>query len=211
LSAKAGCFVLITDHLGKDADAGLRGTSAKETNPLVILSTGTTRKNTYEPRQLEVRKMRNGRAGVAVGFRMEDMAVAVNHVIEKEDGTTAIEPHTGKTLIVRWDSEIRPVGVAGGEERDAPQQRRALAILNDLINGATTGLVLPSECGAPVGLRGTKLETWRLRLIHKMVFDNKNTSAAFAQLKNTLLDRKAIDVSDCRQSRTRPSPPAATG
>ena len=57
MSAKAGCFVLITDHLGKDADAGLRGTSAKETNPLVILSTGTTRKSTYEPRQLEVRKM----------------------------------------------------------------------------------------------------------------------------------------------------------
>jgi len=178
LSAKAGCFALITDHLGKDADAGLRGTSTKETNPLVILSTGATRKDTYEPRQLEVRKMRNGRAGVAVIFQMEDMEITVNHVVENEDGTKVIEPHTGKTLVVKWGSDLRPVGVTGNEDaRDAPQQRRALAILNDLINGAVTGVVLPPECEAPAGLRGTKLETWRLRLIHKMVFDNKNTSA----------------------------------
>jgi hypothetical protein len=34
-----GCAVLISDHLGKDPSAGLRGTSAKETNPLFLLCT----------------------------------------------------------------------------------------------------------------------------------------------------------------------------
>jgi AAA domain len=37
LAKLAGCAVLVVDHFGKDATAGLRGTSAKETNPLFIL------------------------------------------------------------------------------------------------------------------------------------------------------------------------------
>ena len=47
LSGQADCLVLVVDHLGKDPEAGLRGTSTKETNPLFILSTGETKHDIY--------------------------------------------------------------------------------------------------------------------------------------------------------------------
>ena len=40
-----------------------------------------------------------------------------------------------------------------------------------------------------------KLDSWRLRLIDKTVIEGKNTNAAFAQLKNSLLDKGEIDIS----------------
>ena len=40
-----------------------------------------------------------------------------------------------------------------------------------------------------------KLDSWRVRLIDKTVIEGKNTSAAFSQLKNALLDRGEIDIS----------------
>jgi hypothetical protein len=196
LSQQADCLVLVVDHLGKDPDAGLRGTSAKETNPLFILSTGETQTDVYCKRHLTVRKMRNGISGVAVSFWMEDREATLNQFMESEDGTKQVVAYTGKTLSVRWGDKLRPVDMpeGAGTNEGSKQQRRALAILGDMIAGKS-GCPLPPECDAPDGLRGVKLESWRLRLIDKTVIEGKNTSAAFSQLKNALLDRKEIDIS----------------
>jgi AAA domain/Bifunctional DNA primase/polymerase, N-terminal len=196
LYRQADCLVLVVDHYGKDASAGLRGTSAKETNPLYVLGTGETKRDVYERRELNVRKMRNGISGLAVSFWMEDREVTIQKKLRSEDGVESVVAHTDKTLVIRWGDQLRPVGVrdddGGGEV--SKQQRRALAVLGELIGGGS-GLVLPPECGATPGLRGTKLATWRLRLIDKTVIEGKNTSAAFSQIKNALLDRKEIDIS----------------
>jgi hypothetical protein len=104
LSRQADCLILVTDHLGKDASAGLRGTSVKETNPLFILSTGTTKKDTYAKRQLEIRKMRNGRAGIAVSFSMRDQKVSLNQIAGGEGGE--VRPYIGGTLVVEWGRGI---------------------------------------------------------------------------------------------------------
>jgi AAA domain len=194
LSKNAGCFVLMSDHLGKDASAGLRGTSAKETNPLVILLTGETKKDTYCRRELEVRKMRNGQAGLAVGFRMEDYEVTIRQTIKADDNTETVAPYTGKTLVVRWEDELHPVGETHEDDPVSKQQRRALVVLSEIINGRG-GTAPPSDCEAPPGLKVARLETWRLRLIDKTVIEGKNTGAAFSQLKNALLDRGEIDIS----------------
>lgn len=195
LSRDAGCLVLVTDHLGKDPQAGLRGTSAKETNPLFILSTGATKKDAYSKRELEVRKMRNGRAGVAVTFSMGDQEIELRHCIKGEGGTESQETVKEKTLVVHWEGELHQVGESGGDDEVSTLQRRALTVLAEMIAGRA-GEQLPEECEAPAGLRGVLLDSWRLRLINKTVLEGKNTSAAFSQIKNALLDKKQIDIGD---------------
>ena len=189
LSEKAGCFVLITDHFGKDPEAGLRGTSTKETNPGLILGTGATQKDVHARRQLTVRKMRNGASGQSVSFWMREREVTFDQVTL--DGE--LIPRSAKTLVVEWGEGLRPAGVAD-EDDDAPtkQGRRALAVLGEMIG--RSGEELPAECDAPAGLRGVKLESWRIRLIDKTVIEGKNQGATFSQIKNALLDLKAIDI-----------------
>src|SRR5262249_39084112 len=96
LAKLAGCAVLVVDHFGKDPTAGLRGTSAKETNPLFILNTSEQKKDTFARRHLEIRKMRNGPTGMVVDFWMEEMEVVVQQLVKGEAGTTA-EAVTVKT------------------------------------------------------------------------------------------------------------------
>jgi hypothetical protein len=96
---------------------------------------------------------------------------------------------------VEWGEEFDPVGAPddGRASEVSAQQRRALMVLNEMINAR--GKELPPECDAPEGLRGVKLDSWQARLIDKTVIEGKNTRAAFAQLKNALLDRREIDIS----------------
>jgi hypothetical protein len=126
---------------------------------------------------------------------MEDYVVTSKQTLKADDGT--VEPYTGKTLVVRWEDELHPVGTKREDGAGDPlrgQQHRALVVLNEIINGRG-GTVPPPECEAPPGLKVTRLDTWRLRLIDKTVIEGKNTGAAFSQLKNALLDRGEIDIS----------------
>jgi hypothetical protein len=186
----ADCLVLIVDHLGKDPDAGLRGTSAKETNPLFILSTGEAQKNVYAERRLSVRKMRNGLTGIAVSFQMEDTEVTINQIVRAKDGTERIEPHTGKTLTIRWGEDVEQAGNQGGMPKS---HEMALTVLREMTVGRA-GMELPPECGTIKGMRGVKLESWRLRLVDKTIITSKNASAAFSRLKDGLLRDKEIDI-----------------
>jgi hypothetical protein len=193
---QADCLVLAVDHLGKDASAGLRGTSAKETNPLFILSTGETKKDIHAQRELVVRKMRNGAAGLAIPFWAVPRDVTIRQEVVDANGVVSIAALTEKTLTIRWGDEMRPVE-SRPEGQDDPikgQQRRALVVLSEIINGRG-GIAPPSECEAPPELKVARLETWRLRLIDKTVIEGKNTGAAFSQIKNALLDGGEIDIS----------------
>jgi hypothetical protein len=193
LSRLADCLVLVVDHLGKDPDAGLRGTSAKETNPLFILSTGSTQKDVYCQRSLEVRKMRNGQSGIAVSFQMEDWTGTIEQVVEADNGAARREMCEGKTLVVRWEGGLHATGRGGGNDDMPPQQRRALKALNQMI--LKKGVALPLECEATPGLKGVKLKDWKAYLIDKTMLEGKNVGAAFSRIKEGLLDREEINVS----------------
>ena len=204
--------MLAVDHLGKDASAGLRGTSAKETNPLFILSTGETKKDIHAQRELVVRKMRNGAAGLAVPFWAVPRDVTIKQEAVDADGVVSVVALTEKTLTIRWGDELRPVEgrSEGADDPVKGQQRRALIVLSEIINGRG-GVVPPPECEAPPGFKVARLDTWRLRLIDKTVIEGKNTGAAFSQLKNALLDRGEIDISGGTygQSLVEENPPRA--
>jgi AAA domain/Bifunctional DNA primase/polymerase, N-terminal len=194
---QADCLVLVVDHFGKDAAAGLRGTSAKETNPLFVLGTGETKKDVHAERALEVRKMRNGPSGLAVPFWAEQREVTIKQEMVDDDGVVTIADLTEKTLTIRWGDEMQPVEARRDDGVGDPvrgQQRRALMVLSEIINGRG-GTVPPPECDAPAGFKVARLDTWRLRLIDKTVLEGKNTGAAFSQLKNALLDKGEIDIS----------------
>jgi hypothetical protein len=192
LSHQADCLVLVVDHVGKDPSAGLRGTSAKETNPLFILNTGETRRDVYSERQLEVRKMRNGRSGFAESFWMEDTEATIQQLVQTENGTEIVA-HTDKTLTVRWAEEQHNADKpgAGADHGLSPQQALAVSTLVELIN--RDGAALPSECKAG-GLRGVTIEAWRDRLFDKTVLEGKHASSLFSRLKARLLRFGAIEV-----------------
>jgi hypothetical protein len=192
----ADCFVGITDHHGKDSDAGLRGTSAKETNPMVILSTGARKKDIYVNRTLEVRKMRNGQSGLEIGFRMKDQDIILQQEVIDDAGKCTVRTTSEKTLVIEWENELRPVGVqGGGDDGDSHTvtQRLALQTLAEMAAGPS-GEPLPDECGGPLGLRGVKLDLWRLRLIDRTVIEGKNVRALFSRLKTTLLEQGQIQI-----------------
>jgi hypothetical protein len=191
LAKLAGCAVLVVDHFGKDPTAGLRGTSAKETNPLFILNTSEQQKDTFARRHLEIRKMRNGPTGMVVDFWMEEIEVLVQQLVKGEAGTMA-EAVTVKTLAVRWGDRLRAAGSngeKGGKGGGGPSDL-ALAILGTMINEA--GVDLPRESVAPHGLRGILLEAWRLKLIEKEVTSGKRPDVAFANMRKKLEARNQI-------------------
>ena len=193
LARLAGCTVLVVDHFGKDQTAGLRGTSAKETNPLFILGTSEQQKDIYARRRLEIRKMRNGPSGTAIDFWMEDYEVVVQQIVRSETGTTT-EPVSVKTLVICWDNELRPVGSTTEKRRSEvrPASGKALAILIEMIR--EIGMALPEECAAPAGGRGVTTAVWRQELIKQQVIGGKNPGAGFAKVRDGLLAHNEIGM-----------------
>jgi hypothetical protein len=118
LAGRAGCAVVIVDHYGKDQNAGLRGSSSKETNALYILGTSEREKDVFAYRYLEVRKQRNGVSGVCVDFRMEEYSIAMRQ--QTNDG--GVEDVDVSTLVIRWEGGLRPVGDAS-EGAERPEEK----------------------------------------------------------------------------------------
>ena len=194
LAEYAGCLLLVVDHFGKNASAGVRGGSPKESNATVVLATGEKPKNVYDKRTILIRKMRNGRDGMEAAFQLEDCEVEVDQEVVDEDGVITIERQTVKTLRVRWLTRMHP---AGAEEEREPdnlneQERRALMVLSDLIN--KHGEELPPECEAPKGLQGAREDAWEKKLVSKRVLGGKNSASGYAKLRNSMFARKLIDV-----------------
>jgi hypothetical protein len=195
LSKVIDCTVMASDHFGKDASAGLRGTSAKETNPLFILNTSEQQKDVYARRQLEIRKMRNGISGVAVDFWMENQAIAVDQIMRHEDETTSVEPVVVRTLVIRWGEEFRPISQSGGKAAEVPTtSKRALAVLAELVEDV--GIPLPAGCGAPEGQQGVPLSIWRQTLIKQGVIGGAKPNVAFARIREALTSHQEIGTSE---------------
>jgi hypothetical protein len=194
LSKRAGCALLVADHFGKDPTAGLRGTSAKETNPLFILNTSDQQRDTHAQRYLEIRKMRNGVQGMLVDFWMRDEEVSTQQIVRGEDGATVTETVTIKTLAIRWGEELRPAADhKGAKERKKSISELALAALSDLIS--KSGVPLPAGCAAPEGLRGALEEAWRLELVTGGVIAGAGKpGTAFGNVKRGLLAAEKIEV-----------------
>ena len=194
LAKRASCALVVADHFGKDPTAGLRGTSAKETNPLFILNTSEQQRDTHAQRYLEIRKMRNGIQGMLVDFWMRDEEVSTQQIVRGEDGATTVEAVTIKTLAVRWGEELRPAADhKGAKERKKSVSEQALAVLGDLIS--RSGVPLPAACPAPEGLRGVLEEAWRLELVTTAVIAGAGKpGTAFGNVKRGLLAAEKIEV-----------------
>jgi hypothetical protein len=201
LAKAAGCTVLASDHFGKDPSAGLRGTSAKETNPLFILNTSEQQKDVLAQRYLEIRKMRNGPQGMAIDFKMEKCDALVDQIIrDKETGTTSVATTTVATLQILWSDELRPVEFQTREKaattKDGltPRSRRALKILKELVDDI--GLTIPPSCGAPPGCRGVTARVWADCLVKQGALGGKNPMAGLSHLMEPLLQQNKIGAVD---------------
>jgi hypothetical protein len=196
LAKMAGCTVLVVDHFGKDPDAGLRGTSVKETSALFILNTSDQQKETHAKRYLEIRKMRNGRAGIGVDFWMEDEEVSVQQLSKNEAGVITTETIVEKTLRVRWGGELRSVSTLAkrAKEEVGGVAGAALKHLTRLISEG--GVVVPDGCGAPRGLRGVLQETWRHELIAQKVIGGPNPNTNFGRIQAVLQGHSRIAIGE---------------
>jgi len=139
--------------------------------------------------------MRNGPSGIAVDFWMEDEEVKVQQLVRTETGVSTTELTTVKTLRVRWGEELRSVGAASKRGKDEEVGGVAGAALKHLVQMiAEKGIVLPADCGAPIGLRGLLLETWRGGLIAKGIIGGQNPDTNFGRVRSVLQERSRIEV-----------------
>jgi hypothetical protein len=181
LIKKVNCGVQVADHLGKDASAGLRGTSVKHDGPYYILNCGETAKSDLtETRYLSVMKMKGGRIGIAAPFHMQEIDIEATQKVMNEDGeVVGTETGVHKTLTIRWHNKLVNVDQVRREEKDelTEAQEIALSVLSQLIG--QQGEPLPEECEAG-GLFGVPIEAWR-----DGVLGVENTPIARARFSRT--------------------------
>jgi hypothetical protein len=197
LSKDAGCPLLVVDHHGKDEERGLVGTGAKEQNAHFILGAGETLKDITKPRQLVVRKMKDGEQNIYVEFALKKIVVGIPEQVIQEDGTTTIEPRDHDTLVIKWEKDIRVVG------RDTPKsagdltdwEQSTLTKLIELINDR--GRELPAGFDVP-GLRGVGLDDWHARLVDAKLLktDGGYEGRMFSRLQGALSKKGAIKIKD---------------
>jgi hypothetical protein len=197
LARLAGCTVLVVDHFGKNAAAGLRGTSVKETNPLYMLTTGEHKTDIYARRRLEIRKMRNGRAGVATSFWAEDHEVPIQCWVKTGD-EMAIKTVNVETLVLRWGDEVFAVEEGGDEDdggkgkskggRPPIKQRIALRVLSELISKV--------EAPSSSEVSWVSLEAWYEALLDQTVIepDDRDRRKAFQRIKDGLREKNEIKI-----------------
>jgi AAA domain len=94
MSTESGALVVVVDHLGKDADRGLRDSSVKEQAADAILSILGERSTSgaLSNTRLAMAKLRGGRAGYEVPFELIEVKLGVDR-----DGDPITE------LTVKWD------------------------------------------------------------------------------------------------------------
>jgi len=113
MSTESGALVLVVDHLGKDAERGLRDRSVKEQAADAMLSILGERSATgvLSNTRLALAKLRSGRAGVEVPFELIEVKLG-----DDEDGQSITE------LTVKWDVAAR--------SNNAPRNRATKPMLN---------------------------------------------------------------------------------
>jgi hypothetical protein len=107
VSDETGALCINVDHMGKDAEAGMRGTSAKRDCVETILACYCDRDNGDVPKnhRMQLLKVRDGEEGRVIPYRLEPVDMGVD-----EDG----EPV--KTAVIKWEPD-RPMAKKNGRPR----------------------------------------------------------------------------------------------
>jgi hypothetical protein len=191
------CTMLVSDHLGKVADKGTRGTSTKEQNAFYVLDAGETAKAIDETRLLKIVRIKEDASGLGINFHMEPVEVEYDY--RTADGALARTKRT--TLVPHWDSEIMPVhklATAGGRGDElSAEDQLALTKLVEVIN--KKGVELPAECEAPAGMRGVQVEDWFQWLSRGRIVKaekGQTARARFGKVVTRLQNKKLIQVLD---------------
>jgi hypothetical protein len=99
VSDETGALSINVDHMGKDQDAGMRGTSAKRDCVETILACFIDRDKDNKPtnHRMQLFKVRDGEEGRVIPYRLEQVDMGVD-----EDGERVT------TAVVRWEPDRRP-------------------------------------------------------------------------------------------------------
>jgi hypothetical protein len=143
LALAAKCLVLIVDHYGKDTTRGLIGSIARESLAYFVLSPGDKLGGDLaKPRQLVVRKMRDGMSSICVDYRLHVWDTKAKAVADADNFDITLEEQASRTLVIEWGTEVRRCGEADEEEATAltPNQRIVLNKINELLRCPPGGL-----------------------------------------------------------------------
>ncbi|ACB26119.1 ATP-binding protein [Methylobacterium radiotolerans] len=137
LSRLTGAFVMGVDHFGKAVESGTRGTSAKEAGADVVLAMLGQRDDTgaVSNTRMAVRKLRGGRSGYAIPYKLDPLQVG-----ENRDG----EPVT--TCIVTW-GDTGPAAPTAKPKPKWPNLVFRDAVLNALAEHGQDAWPYPAEGG----------------------------------------------------------------
>jgi hypothetical protein len=113
VSDETGALCINVDHMGKDAEAGMRGTSAKRDCVETILGCFCDRENGGVPKnhRMQLLKVRDGEEGRVIPYRLQSVDMGVD-----EDGERV------KTAVIKWEVD-RPV-----QSKRKKEPKRALAL-----------------------------------------------------------------------------------
>lgn len=120
IARKYDCAVLVTDHLGKDASKGTRGSGAKEASADVVLTvTGTVNDDGIcSNTAMTIKKLRGGAANKRIVFGLQEVKMPLDPDGRRQDG-----------VVVKWE-------VASGKLRDgkgpAKQNKRHALLMRAL-------------------------------------------------------------------------------
>jgi AAA domain len=128
VSDETGALCINVDHMGKDQDAGIRGTSAKRDCVETILTCFCDRENGDKPtnHRMQLFKVRDGEEGRIIPYRLEQVDMGVDE--DREQLTTAV---------VRWEPERKVKG------RKKQQKKQTDVVLE---------LAIRDVGGVPVGM-----------------------------------------------------------
>ena len=131
LSDATGALAINVDHMGKDQDAGLRGTSAKRDCVETILTCLIDRDkktNKAKNHRLQLFKIRDGEEGRVIPYRLKPIEYGID-----EDGDHV------STCVIQWEFDRPP-------QTKAPKKKQTDIALEQAINEVG----LPAD---PVALR----------------------------------------------------------
>jgi hypothetical protein len=143
LSDRFKLAITVIDQHGKDENAGVIGSIAKEYNCDFILAAFKNE----ESRRLSFRKVRGERTGEVLEFSTPLISVG-----KDEEGLPAT------TLAIQWEGPCVESNLNKNDPGMSTEQFLALRFLNRCI--AQDGKELPKGLAAP-GIRGVTLDTWR--------------------------------------------------
>ena len=125
VSDETGALSINVDHMGKDTEAGMRGTSAKRDCVETILGCFCDRNNGDQPtnHRMQLLKVRDGEEGRVIPYRLQSVDMGVD-----EDGDRI------STAVIRWEVE-RPV----------PSKRKKQAKREVALEAAIAEVGLPGE------------------------------------------------------------------